>query len=82
MKILKMNVDWSKIPPGTIFGKLLRLPLRLVPKGTVVRVRGGLNRGMKWVVGSSTHGCWLGTYEMAKQNTIDRFIRPGMTSLI
>lgn len=34
---------------------------------------------MNWIVGSGNHGCWLGTYEMAKQSALERFVRPGMT---
>ncbi len=34
---------------------------------------------MSWIVGSGNHGCWLGTYEMAKQAALERFVRPGMT---
>jgi FkbM family methyltransferase len=48
-------------------GKLLRLPLRVLPKRAVVPVLRGELRGMKWIVGSSTHGCWLGTYEYENQ---------------
>jgi len=33
---------------------------------------------MKWIVGSSTHGCWLGTYELDKQRAFERFVKPGM----
>jgi FkbM family methyltransferase len=33
---------------------------------------------MKWIAGSSLHGCWLGTYEFDKQQAIQRFVRPGM----
>lgn len=73
-----MQRDWSQIPPNTAWGTVLRLPLRLIPKGTVVTVRSGINRGMKWIVGSSVHGCWLGTYELEKQSIIARFVKPGM----
>jgi FkbM family methyltransferase len=34
---------------------------------------------MKWIVGSSVHGCWLGTYELEKQAALEKIIRPGMT---
>jgi FkbM family methyltransferase len=44
-----------------------------------MRVRRGPARGMKWIAGSSVHGCWLGTYELEKQKSLERFIRPGMT---
>ena len=44
-----------------------------------MRVRRGPARGMKWIAGSSVHGCWLGTYELEKQKSLERFICPGMT---
>jgi FkbM family methyltransferase len=34
-------------------------------------------RGARWVVGSHTHGCWLGTYEPEKQASVRRFTKPG-----
>ena len=74
-----MRRDWSKIRPNTIRGWCLRFPLRLIPKDTAVRVRTGLNQDMKWIVGSSIHGCWLGTYELEKQAALARTIRTGMT---
>lgn len=66
------------IPSTTWLGKLIRLPLRLIPRGTVVHVVRGGNRGFKWSVGSSVHGCWLGTYEEDKQALAARFVKPGM----
>lgn len=44
-------------------GRVVRAPLRLIPKDAVVPIISGPNQGFRWVVGSSTHGCWLGTYE-------------------
>jgi FkbM family methyltransferase len=44
-----------------------------------MRIRRGPARGMKWIAGSSLHGCWLGTYELKKQQVLERFVRPGMT---
>jgi FkbM family methyltransferase len=57
---------------------LLRLPLRAIPRASVFRVRSGINKGMRWVVGSSVHGCWLGHYELEKQAAVRRLVRPGM----
>lgn len=45
----------------------MRLPLRAIPQGTIIPVLRGPLRGARWIVGSSTHGCWLGTYEKAFQ---------------
>ena len=71
--------DWSAIPTNSFVGSILRLPLRLIQKGSVVSVRKGINQGMKWVVGTSIHGCWIGTYELDKQSVVERFVKPGMT---
>lgn len=68
----------SKIAPTTFLGALLRVPLRLLPKTTVVKVRCGINEGMRWIVGSGDHGCWLGHYEPSKQDLIRRLVKPGM----
>src|SRR3990172_8371461 len=76
-----MRRDWSKIRPNSVKGWCLRLPLRLIPKNTVVKVRSGLNQDMRWIGGSSLHGCWLGAYELDKQNAVSRIIRTGMKVL-
>jgi FkbM family methyltransferase len=66
------------LPTGqSLAGKALRLPLRLIPKSSVARVVFGPMRGAKWIVGSSTHGCWLGSYEREKQECFASLIRPG-----
>ena len=36
-------------------------------------------RGMKWISGSSTHGCWLGSYEYEKQRLFAAAINPQST---
>lgn len=68
----------SRFPSNTVIGALLRAPLRLIPKASVVRVRSGLNEGMRWIVGSHVHGCWLGHYEAEKQAAVRRLVKPGM----
>jgi FkbM family methyltransferase len=72
-------INWSAIDRRSLAGRLLRLPVRALPARSVMRVRQGPARGMKWIAGSSVHGCWLGTYEFEKQKSLERFIRPGMT---
>lgn len=47
--------------------KLMQLPLRLFRPGMTMPVLSGRLRGKKWIVGSSPHSCWLGTYEREKQ---------------
>jgi FkbM family methyltransferase len=37
----------------------------------------GRLRGKRWIVGSSTHGCWLGSYEYHKRRRFERTVRSG-----
>jgi len=59
-------------------GKLLRLPLQLIPNKTVLPILQGSLKGKKWIKGSSINGCWLGTYELDKQLLFQKYIKPGM----
>lgn len=43
----------------------------------VVPVLQGSLRGRKWIVGSSNHGCWLGSYEWKKQRLFTRTVSSG-----
>jgi protein-L-isoaspartate O-methyltransferase len=74
-----MQVNWSAINNHSVLGRALRLPLQALPKNMVMTIRHGPAKGMKWIAGSSTHGCWLGTYELEKQRVLARFISVGMT---
>lgn len=60
-----MNV--SRISPQSLLGRVLRAPLRLLPPDTRLPILQGPLRGKRWIVGSGTHGCWLGSYEESKQ---------------
>src|SRR5947208_793716 len=62
-----------------LLAKLVRLPLRLIPSQSIVRIRSGDLRGWRWIVGSSTNGCWLGTYESHMQRLFREHIGPGST---
>ena len=65
------------IPSGqTQIGKVLRWPLKAVPKAAVIPIMSGPARGLKWVVGASIHGCWLGTYEKTKQKRFAAELKP------
>ena len=68
----------SRLDPHSAVGTLLRMPLRLIPRSSVLTVRSGLNKGARWRIGSSIQKCWLGTYEPEKQDLLSRLVRPGM----
>ena len=72
-----ISVDLSRIPPRTRLGRLLRAPLGWIPPTAVLRVLQGPLRGRRWIVGSATHGSWLGTYEREKQRRFARAISAG-----
>jgi FkbM family methyltransferase len=72
-------INWTAIDPRSRRGQLVRLPARFLPKSAVMHIRHGPARGMRWISGSATHGCWLGTYELPKQALVERLVRPGMT---
>jgi FkbM family methyltransferase len=56
---------------------LIRLPLRLIPKTTVLPILWGRARGMSWITGSSNHGCWIGTFEYEKRRLFERTVTTG-----
>src|SRR5579862_7724955 len=67
----------SGISRKSWLGKLLRAPLRLIPRSAVLPILQGPLRGKKWVVGSGNHGCWLGSYEHDKQSLFQKTVRTG-----
>jgi hypothetical protein len=62
---------------GSFTEKIGQVLLRIVPQTAQVRVLSGPLRGKKWIAGASTNSCWLGVYEMQKQNVFRSLIRPG-----
>jgi len=61
----------------SLFGRAIRLPLRLIPRDAVLRVLSGPLRGRRWIAGAATNGCWLGTYERFAQRIFVEHVRPG-----
>ena len=59
-----------------MLSRLIRLPLRLIPKRAVLRVLSGPLRGRRWIAGAATHGCWLGTYERDAQRVFEKHVGP------
>ncbi len=70
-------MNFSAIPRESLMGRLARLPLQLLPKGLRVPILQGKLRGAWWIVGSSTHGCWLGSYEYHKRRRFEEVVKPG-----
>ncbi len=61
----------------SFLGKILRVPLKLIPEGKVIFILQGKLKGKKWIVGSSIHSNWLGIYEYEKQKIFTRMIKKG-----
>lgn len=70
-------MNFSGIPYKSIFGKIARFPLKLLPPNLQIPILQGKLKGKKWIVGSSNHGCWLGSYEYEKQLLFEKAIKPG-----
>lgn len=70
-------MNFSKINYRSFWGRLIRLPLRLIPKRMAMPILQGRLRGTKWIVGAGEHGYWLGSYEMNKRLAFERLITPG-----
>jgi hypothetical protein len=58
----------SAMPSNNPIKRLLRAPLHFIPTGLKVPVVRGPLQGKRWIVGSSIHRCWLGTYDRAESN--------------
>jgi FkbM family methyltransferase len=67
----------SRLATRGPFGRLLRWPLRWISPRTVVPVLRGPLRGARWIVGASSHGCWLGSYERENQLLFAQLLRAG-----
>lgn len=70
-----MNI--SSIPATSVSGKLLRFPLRAIPPSARLPILQGPSRGKRWIVGSSNHGCWLGSYEKEQRLKFEQHVSEG-----
>lgn len=70
-------IDFSRISHRSFLGKILRLPLAVIPRKAVLRVLQGSLRGKKWIAGSGTHGYWLGSYELRKRRVFESIVNRG-----
>jgi FkbM family methyltransferase len=67
----------AQISHKTLLGKVIRLPFRLIPPGTVVPIMQGPARGRRWVSNSAAHGYWLGYWEIENQRLFAAGLRRG-----
>ncbi len=70
-------MNFSKINYRSFLGRMIRLPLRLIPKNTVMPILQGRLKGKKWVAGAGEHGYWLGSYEYHKRRMFEKIVYPG-----
>lgn len=70
-------MNLANISNETILGKVIRLPLKMIPPSAPMRILQGPLRGKRWIAGSTIHGCWLGTFEPVKQKLFAAAIKPG-----
>lgn len=64
-----------RISYSSLIGRLLRFPLHLIPHEAQVPILWGKCKGQKWIVGSSNHGCWIGSYELEKRLLFERIVQ-------
>jgi FkbM family methyltransferase len=69
--------NFSSIDRNTFLGRIIRWPLSLIPTKTRLPIVQGPLKGHRWIVGSSNHGCWLGSYEVAQQAIFQESIKEG-----
>ncbi|HYW45001.1 MAG TPA: FkbM family methyltransferase [Bryobacteraceae bacterium] len=74
-------MNFSAISNTSVLGRLMRLPLTLVPKTADLPILQGPLRARKWRARSGNHGCWLGSYEYVKQRELAAEVKPGMVCL-
>jgi len=70
-------INFSAVRPETFVGKLVRIPFRMLANGTAMPILQGPLAGKRWIVGSYSHGCWLGSYEPEMQKYMAREVRHG-----
>lgn len=70
-------INFSRISNQTFFGQLLRFPLKFIPLPMKMPILQGKLRGKQWIVKSSVHGCWIGSYEYDMQILFEKTISEG-----
>lgn len=74
-----MVVNFSALDRRSLLGRFMRWPLRLIPAHARLPIMQGRLRGLRWIAGSSNHGCWLGSYERDQQRVFESWVDKGDT---
>ena len=75
-----MNVRHIKfLKNKSLFGKIIRLPIRLIPGKTVLPILSGNLRGKKWIKGAHNISVVLGTYERKQSAEFTSYCKKSKT---
>lgn len=53
------------------------MPLSMIPGNAAMPILRGRLRGKRWIAGSLTNGCWLGSFEAEKQRLFEANVKSG-----
>jgi FkbM family methyltransferase len=70
-------MNFSGVSNKGFVGRMIRWPLRFIPAEAQLPILQGVLKGKRWIAGSSTHGCWAGSYEYEKQLLFTQTITKG-----
>lgn len=71
-----MNIRHIKfLRNKSIFGKIIRLPFKLIPGKTILPILSGNLKGKKWIKGAHNISVVLGTYERKQSNQFTSFCK-------
>jgi FkbM family methyltransferase len=70
-------INLSALRADTLVGKIVRYPLRILPRDLIVPILQGPLRGKKWIAASHLHSCWLGSYELEIQKRVVKEVKSG-----
>ena len=73
------QLDPNNFPQNTFLGRLIRVPLALIPRNTVIPILQGSAKGIRWIAGSGLHSMWMGLFEIDKQRILQNLPLSGTT---
>lgn len=68
-------MELAQVLTNSVWGKVIRSALQLLPRNATVPILSGSLRGKRWIIGSQRHACWMGLYESRLQELIARRVR-------